>query len=223
MSSTSSTAPMSVSASATSPATNSCCPMRTTASFTRAAEQDPVHRGRRDQQAGGQGGHQQGDDVGPALDVVDPAEPLGERQRQQEREQDLDAGLRDAQLLQHLDHVAVGPLQRAAPRAAVALPGRGRRRPVPRGARRRVPGRRAVAARPLADPLPGSAEPPLTAVGRGAGPSATDRAYRSAAAQFRPWRPGRGPGGGPRRTPRRSSRRTRRGRRGCGWTPAPRR
>src|SRR5439155_22858276 len=37
-------------------------------------------------------------------------EPLGERQGDQEREQDLHAGLRDPQLLEQLDEVAVGAL-----------------------------------------------------------------------------------------------------------------
>ena len=91
MSSTSSTAPTSVRVSADQPGDEEALPDAHHGRLDPAAEEDAVYGGRRDEQAGGEGGQQQGDDVGPPLQVVDPAEPLGERQRQQEREQDLDA------------------------------------------------------------------------------------------------------------------------------------
>ena len=65
-----------------------------------AAEQDAVHRHRPDEQRGGDGGREQRADVQPVLELGDLLEPLGERQGQQEREQELHAGLGDAQLLQ---------------------------------------------------------------------------------------------------------------------------
>ena len=108
---TSSTAPTSVSGQRREPDDEQPVPDLHRRRLDTAAEQHAVDRRRRDQQPGGDRGQQQRDDVGPPLHVVDAGEPFGERQREQEREQDLHARLRDPQLLEHLDHVAVGPLQ----------------------------------------------------------------------------------------------------------------
>ena len=76
-------------------------------------EQDAVHGHGRDQQRRRHGGDQQGDQVllpQAGTDLL--AEPLLERDREQEGEEDLDSGLRHAQLLQQLVVVAVGALNR---------------------------------------------------------------------------------------------------------------
>lgn len=74
------------------------------------AEGDAVHGDRSNEQSCGQCRRQQGRDVGPALEIVDRGEPLGERQREEESEEYLHTGLGDPQLLQHLHQVAISSL-----------------------------------------------------------------------------------------------------------------
>jgi hypothetical protein len=74
-----------------------------------AAEQDAVVRDGSDDERRRAGRQQERHEVDDALELRDLHEPLRERKRQQEREQDLHAGLRDPQLLEQLEHVPVGP------------------------------------------------------------------------------------------------------------------
>jgi hypothetical protein len=69
-----------------------------------------VERDRRDDHRGGARGGDQRDDVGVPLEVVRLRETAAERQCQQEREEDLHAGLGDPQLLEKIREVAVPPL-----------------------------------------------------------------------------------------------------------------
>jgi hypothetical protein len=73
-------------------------------------EQDAVQRRGRDEQHGGRGRADQRGEVGGALEAGDLVEARRERHREQEREEDLHAGLDDAHLLEQLDEVAVQPL-----------------------------------------------------------------------------------------------------------------
>ena len=66
------------------------------------------------------GSGEQREDVDVALQVGEDREALLERDRQQEGEQDLDAGLGDAQLLQLLPEVAIDPLRPPARRGCSA-------------------------------------------------------------------------------------------------------
>ena len=71
------------------------------------AEADPVERRRRDQEDRATHGAEERHHVHVLLEVGDPLEPLGERHREQEREQHLHAGERDPQLVQELDQLTV--------------------------------------------------------------------------------------------------------------------
>jgi hypothetical protein len=85
-------------------------------------EQEPVDRHRRDQQCARPRGAQERDDVQLALELRRLLEPRRERHREEKGEQDLHAGLGDAQLLQQLAQVAVQPLcLRLASRSRVVL------------------------------------------------------------------------------------------------------
>jgi len=82
----------------------------------------PVHGGGRDQQRGGGGAQHEGDDVDDALEVGDGREAGLEGQREQEREQDLDAGLCHPHFLQYLAVSPVGSLHgRLAARPGVPV------------------------------------------------------------------------------------------------------
>ena len=76
-----------------------------------AAEQDPVIRRRRDQHHRGGACRQQRAEVVVSLEARHRPKPRREHQRQQEREQNLHARLRDPNLLQQLDKVAVAALE----------------------------------------------------------------------------------------------------------------
>src|SRR4051794_10474615 len=74
-------------------------------------EEDPVVRRRGDQQQRGGAGSQQRGEVQDLLKAGEPRESRGERDRQEKGEKDLHAGLRDPDLLQELDQVAVTALE----------------------------------------------------------------------------------------------------------------
>lgn len=69
----------------------------------------PVIADRGDQQCAGDGGRDQDDDVDDPIAGKGLAESGRKRQGEQEREQDLDAGLRDPYLLEEVAEVAVEP------------------------------------------------------------------------------------------------------------------
>ena len=70
---------------------------------------EPVVRGRSDQQGRGDRGAEERQEVDVLLEVGHLAEALRERHAEQEREQHLDAGERDAQLVQELDQLPIEP------------------------------------------------------------------------------------------------------------------
>src|SRR5205823_4636139 len=74
------------------------------------AEDHAVVARRRDEERGGSGRCDERDEVDAALERGRLPESLLERHGQEEPEQDLDAGHRDAQLVEELDHLAVQPL-----------------------------------------------------------------------------------------------------------------
>jgi hypothetical protein len=74
-----------------------------------AAPLEPVVRGGRDQECRGRGGAEERHEVDVSLKLGYLAESLCERNRQEEREQDLDARQGDAQLVQELDQLTVFP------------------------------------------------------------------------------------------------------------------
>ena len=63
-----------------------------------------------DQEHRGHHGQREGREVHGGLPVGELAEPLGEREREEEREQHLDAGDGDPHLVQELDQLTVDPL-----------------------------------------------------------------------------------------------------------------
>src|SRR4051812_35200809 len=71
------------------------------------APAQPVVRRRRDQQDRGRGGREKGDEEEVALELGDPGPAVGERDRQQEREQHLHPGQRHPELVQELDQLAI--------------------------------------------------------------------------------------------------------------------
>src|SRR3954453_154448 len=79
--------------------------------FVAEPEEDPVIRRRRDQQQRRGAGGKQCQEVQDLLKACEPAEPRREWHCQEEGEQDLDPGLRDPNLLQELDQVAVTALE----------------------------------------------------------------------------------------------------------------
>ena len=70
-----------------------------------------MHRDRGDQQRHGHRGGHEREHVHTTLEHIDRGKAVHERQREQEREEDLHPGLRDAQLLQQFREVTVRPLQ----------------------------------------------------------------------------------------------------------------
>src|SRR3954469_18536726 len=120
--------------------------------FVAEPEEDPVIRRRRDQQQRRGAGGKQCQEVQDLLKAREPAEPRREWHCQEEGEQDLDAGLRDPNLLQELDQVAVTALEdRLVAAVAPDLLARGvhlavvpaERVPVPRRLAAAAPDRRA--------------------------------------------------------------------------------
>jgi hypothetical protein len=71
------------------------------------APREPVVGGRRDQQRRRRRGAEEGEEVRVLLQVRDAVEALGERHTEQEGEEHLDAGERDAELVEQLDQLAV--------------------------------------------------------------------------------------------------------------------
>ena len=94
---------------------------RKTSRASAVAEGDPVVGGGRDQQRRRDRRAEQGREVDLLLEGGDFGEVLLERDREQEGEEDLDAGQGDAQLLQQLAEVAV---EAFAPRSRPFLTGR---------------------------------------------------------------------------------------------------
>jgi len=74
-----------------------------------------VIRARRDQQDRGHGGQPEGDEEEVCLQLRGRGEALAERDRKQEREQDLDAREGNAKLVQQLDQLAADALLLALP------------------------------------------------------------------------------------------------------------
>jgi hypothetical protein len=77
-----------------------------------ALEHQTVYRDGGDEQRSGQCRSHQREHVQAALEGVDVGEPVHESQGQQEREEDLHAGLGDPQFLEQLREIPVGPLKR---------------------------------------------------------------------------------------------------------------
>jgi hypothetical protein len=75
------------------------------------AEQQPVVNRRGDQQGRRNGDAQQRDEIDVAVKRRELAEAGVERHHEQEREQNLNAGARDAELVEELDRVAVKPFE----------------------------------------------------------------------------------------------------------------
>lgn len=95
-------------------------------------EEEAVRQHRRQVADGGERDEAEDDEVEHAVTRGQLAEPLGEGQREQEAEEDLDPGLRHPQLLEQLVPVAVQPLGRRLVPAGAALRRPGSvRRPTP--------------------------------------------------------------------------------------------
>ena len=118
-----------------------------------------MHRRRRDQQDRRGRRADERREVGAALEARDLVEARRERHREQEREQDLHAGLDDAHLLQELDEVAVEALR-------VGLVAQAARRGGERRGRRGSPAGGGVARRPSSAALdPRARDDVVAAVG----------------------------------------------------------
>jgi len=97
------------------------------------AEEDPVIRGRSDQQHGGCTRGEQSCEVRELLELGELGEPGRQGRREQEREEHLHVGLRDPDFLHELDEVAVAALELGlvAPRAVASHEGLKSRRSHP--------------------------------------------------------------------------------------------